>query len=188
MRRAHGIMPQTIEGVVRRVKAVFLSCLDVMLLRVGPQVFPRSRILLGFMLLAYFLTDVLDAWLYGYSAVPVLLQSVLDAGIWVFFYLLLLGAWSVLPRLEQTLTAWFGAGVLFNLLSIPVILGDVLLPGADAQAWLFLPKFALILWPMMVMAYLLHHALRTGYALAVVLAVVCGLMNIGLLYYLFPVA
>ncbi|HLW74405.1 MAG TPA: hypothetical protein VKT74_04990, partial [Gammaproteobacteria bacterium] len=68
---------------MRRVKAVFLSCLDVMLLRVGPQVFPRSRILLAVALLAYLLSDVLVNWVQGFSAVPMLLETLFDAGYWL---------------------------------------------------------------------------------------------------------
>lgn len=188
MARAHGIMPQSADGVVRRMKAVFLSCLDVLLLRAGPQVFPRSRLFLALMLLAYLLTDALLNCLEGYSALPMLVEAVFDTGIWVLCFVLALAGWSVLPRLEQTLTAWFGAGILFNLIQLPMELALYLLPNLDIRDWLPVPVFMLCLWTMMVMANLLRHALRANYVVAVVIAVISVLANIILTSSLFPVA
>jgi|GEM_PF-5618675 len=188
MARAHGIMPETIDGVRRGMKAVLRSSVDVLLLRAGPQAFPRSRLLLLSMLLAYFLTDVLDAWIEGYRAAPMMLQSVVDTGLWVSFYVLLLSGWSVLPRLPQTLTAWFSAGVIFNFLWVPVDGAVRFLASPDAQGWLTLPVLLLVVWSMMVMAYLLRHTLRVGLLVTVPVAVVCGLIAILLLSYMFPLA
>ncbi|MGE5624596.1 MAG: hypothetical protein ACM3ZT_03510 [Bacillota bacterium] len=170
------------------MKAVLLSFLDVFLLRAGPQAFPRSRVLLTVCLLAYLLTDVVVDWLQGYSAVPMVLGSVFDCGYWLLAFTLTLGAWSVLPRLEQTLSAWFGAGLLFNIIDLPLAGIARLFPNPDVQAWLNLPVFLLILWSMAVMAHLLHDALRSHYALAVVVAAVTGTINILLSLYLFPLA
>ena len=186
MTKAHGIMHQTIDGVPRRVKAVFLSCLDVMLLRVGPQVFPRSRILLGMALLMYLLSDTLVNWVQGFSAVPMVLDALFDAGYWSLAFVLVLGIWSVLPRLEQTLSAWFGVELLFNLVELPLAAASRVFNSPDAQAWLDLPIFLLILWSMAVMANLFHYALRANYVLSVIIAATAVTCNILLSFYLFP--
>ena len=180
-------MHQTTGGVLRRVKAVLLSCLDVMLLRVGPQVFPRSRVLVAVSLLAYLLTDALVNWVQGYSALPMVLQSVFDCGYWLLVFTLILGGWSVLPRLEQALSAWFGAGVLFNLIDLPLAGIDRAANDPNVQAWLFVPEFLLALWSMAVMANLLRHALRAHYFFSVIIAATAVTIDILLSLYLFPV-
>lgn len=168
------------------MKAVFLSCLDVLLLRAGPQAFPRSKVLLAVSLLAYLLTDALVDWLQGYAAVPMVLSSVFDGGFWLLAYALILGGWSLLTRLEQTLSAWFGAGVLFNLIDLPLAGIGRVTNNPDVQAWLFVPEFLLALWSMAVMASLLRDALRSHYVLSVVIAATAVTTDILLSLYLFP--
>lgn len=169
------------------MRAVFLSSLGVLFLRCGPQVFPRSRLLFLLVLAPYFLTDMLDDWLQGYSLTPNLLDSFFDTGSWLLLIALLLGIRSVLPRLLQTLTAWYGAGVLLNFVSLPVLAATKVFTGSDAQQWLGLAGILLAVWSIMVLANLLYHALRTGYAIALVLAVICVSFNMVLSLDLFPV-
>jgi hypothetical protein len=116
------------------------------------------------------------------------LQSAFDTGLWSLFYGLILGVWSLLPRLPQTLTAWFGAGVLFNLAWLPLDAATRYVKDPDVQAWLTVPVVLLIVWAMMVMAYLLRHALRASLLVTLPIAMACGLINILLLYFMFPLA
>lgn len=169
------------------MRAVFLSSLDILLLRCGPQVFPRSRLLFILVLAPYFLTDMLDDWLQGYSLTPNLLQSFFDTGSWLLLLAPVLGVWAVLPRLMQTLTAWYGAGVLLNFVSMPLLAAALVFTSNDAQQWLGIAGVLLGVWSIMVLANLLHHALRSGYAIALVVAVVCVSFNMVLSLDLFPV-
>ena len=149
--------------------------------------FPRSRLLFLLVLAPYFLTDMLDDWLQGYSLTPNLLQSFFDTGSWLLLLTLLLGICSVLPRLLQTLTAWYGAGVLLNFVSLPVLAAAMVFTGSDAQLWFALAGILLAVWSIMVLANLLHHALRAGYAIALVLAVICVSFNMVVSLNMFPV-
>lgn len=175
-------------GSGRKLKAVLLSCVDVFLLRVGPQAFPRSRVLLFVLTLMYLLTDVLGDWVQGLSAVPMVLDSGFDTAYWLLVFALILGAWSVLPRVEQTLIAWFGVGVLFNLIDLPFDVAARFFTREDVRIALSVLAIPVILWPMVVIANLLHHALRKNYVLSMALAATAGTVNILLAQYLFPVS
>jgi len=168
------------------VKAIARACWQIFLLRSGPQAFPRSWFLLAIAALAYFLTDAVLALAQGFAALPLLLQSSLDTGFQVLIFAVLLAAKAVLPRLVQTLSAWYGAGSIINILSLPLAVADRLLPEHAAQIYLALPFLLLVAWTMMVMAHVLRHALGIGLAFGLIIAAVCVLANQVVLQALFP--
>jgi hypothetical protein len=168
------------------VKAIARACWEIFLLRSGPQAFPRSWLLLGMLALAYFITDAMLALVQGYGTLPLLLQTSFDTGLQVVIFAVLLATKSVLPRLVQTLSAWYGAASLMNILSLPVAVADRLLPEHAAQVYLALPFLLLLAWTMMVMAHVLRHALGIGLAFGLIIAAVCTLANQVILQSLFP--
>lgn len=179
-------MPETGSGFGPIVIAIVRSSWEVLLLRSGPQAFPRSRLALYGLMSAYFVVDLLLAGVQGYDAVSVVLQSVLDTGIWVVGYALLLGLKAALPRLDQTLSAWYGASTLLMLVSLPLALAERLLRGADAQLPILVLELALLGWSMMVVANLLRHAIRVDLVFGFVIGFVFVLADQTVLYVNFP--
>jgi len=153
-------MPETGTGFGPIVIAIVRSSWEVLLLRSGPQALPRSRLALYGLMSAYLAVDLLLAAVQGYDAVSVVLQSLLDTGIWVVGYAVLLGLKAALPRLDQTLSAWYGASTLLMLVSLPLAFAERLPWGPEAQLPIFILELTLLGWSMMVVANLLRHAIR----------------------------
>ncbi len=168
------------------MKAIARACWEIFLLRSGPQAFPRSWLLLAMLALVYFITDAVQALVEGFRMLPLLAQTTFDTGLQVVIFVVLLATKSMLPRLNQSLSAWFGAASLINLLFLPVDVADRFLPEQYSQIYLALPFMLLVAWTMMVLAHVLRHALGIGLAFALIIAAVCVLANQVVLQALFP--
>lgn len=168
------------------MKAVVRNVWRVLLLKVGPAALPRSWTLLAGVTLAYLATDVLGAWLYGYAPVPAVQQSAMDVGLQVLLLAALLSAKFLLPRLNRALTAWLGAGVILNLVGLPLDAGFRLLPKESAELWLAVPYLMLLAWSIMVLAWILREALDTNVFTAFVAAIACVLATTQIIGSLFP--
>ncbi len=168
------------------MKAVVRNVWRVLLLKAGPSAFPHSLSLLSAAALAYLATDVLGAWLYGYAPVPALQQSVMDAGLQVLLLAALLSPKLQLARLNRALTAWFGAGVILNLVGLPLDLGFRLLPQQTAELWMAVPYLMLMAWSIMVLAWILRQALDADIFTAFVAAIACVLATTQIVGSLFP--
>lgn len=168
------------------MKAVVRDVWHVLLLKAGLSAFPHSWRLLSGVALAYLATDVLGAWTYGYAPVPALQQSVMDAGLQVLLLAAMLGSKLLLSRLNRTLTAWLGAGVILNLAGLPLDLASRLLPQQSAGLWLAVPYLMLMAWSIMVLAWILRQALDTDIITAFVAAIACVLATTQIIGSLFP--
>lgn len=156
------------------------------LLRGGPQVFPRAWSLLTLITSAYLVTDALSFLAERLGPAAVAQQTVFDFGMQVLFFALVLAAKFHLPRLRQTLAAWLGAGVILNLLAVPVNLGASLSKAEWAQEFWFVVTCLIVAWSMAVMAQVLRQALEIGLAFGLIVAAVYTLASNIVFAGLFP--
>lgn len=169
------------------MKAVIRDVWRVFLLKAGPRVFPRSWPLLAGIAALFLVTDVLSYWLQSHALRQALEQSVMEMGLQVLLVALFLAAKQRLIGMNPALIAWFGAGIILNLLSLPLALGDRLLPAATA-AWLLpVPSVLLVTWSIMVLSYIFQDALDIGPINSFGTSCVCVLATIVTLSELFPV-
>ena len=168
------------------MKAIARACWDVFLLRRGPQVFPRSWILLGVVSAVFLASDSLTFLAQGLGAGATLLETVFDYCLQVVFFVLLLGAQFRLGRLRQTLSAWFGASVFLNLGSIPPNLGDFLSKAEWAKDIWFVAGCMVVAWTMAVMTQVLRHALDIGLVFGLFIAAVYTFVSTVIFAGLFP--
>lgn len=168
------------------MKAIARACWDVFLLRSGPQVFPRSWTLLGLVSAAFVVTDLLTFLAQGLAPLAMLQETVFDFGLQVLFFTLVLGAQFRLPRLRQTLTAWFGASVFLNLCDIAPNLGDYLSTAEWAKDLWFVVSCMVVAWTMAVMSQVLRHALGIGLVFGLVIAAVYTFVSTVIFAGLFP--
>jgi len=128
------------------------------LLRAAPQDLPFSRFLLGITVGAYFLVG-LGISLADQGMGLALLSAAVDTGLMIG--LAYLGLWirDFTPRFVQTVTALCGTGVLFELLSWPLVTA-LQAQGQNASSLLALMLLALFIWVIAVIGSILRHALE----------------------------
>lgn len=168
------------------MKAIARACWDVFLLRSGPQTFPRSWTLLGLISAVYLLSDALLFLAQGVTGTGVVLQTVFDFGLQVAFFALVLAAKFLTSRLRQALTAWLGAGVILNLISMPPALALLFIHADWAQNLLLIPVYAIIAWSIAVMTQVLRHALDIGLIFGLIIAAVYTFVSLVIFQGLFP--
>ena len=134
----------------------------------------------------YLLTDVASFAAQGAGGTDVLLETVFDFCLQVLFFTALLAAKFVLPRLNQTLSAWLGAGIILNLLSLPPALGLHFVTAHWAEDALSIPVFLIVGWSMAVMTLVLRHALDIGLMFGLFIAAVYTFASYVIFEGLFP--
>lgn len=159
---------------------------DICLLRAGPQDLPVSRVLLGLMLSGYLLVSTLVS-LPGYPVATAMQIAVTDLGLLLAFAGSLLFITGNMARLNQTLTALAGSGVLLGLLALPLV--QSLYQAQDAeQVSVAVLMFWLLLmgWSLLVVAHIIRHALSVTLPIGVGLSVLYTLVAMQLITTLFP--
>ncbi|HEV2212695.1 MAG TPA: hypothetical protein VGS99_05040 [Gammaproteobacteria bacterium] len=176
------------------MKAGIRACWDILLLRRPPQIFPKSWLLFGAFLEVYFGTDFLTFLAQGIDVLPALRMTVVDTGLSLSFLTLLMFANFVPQRLNQVFSAWLGAGILLNLISIPVSVVDALSRVPLLSDFTFFLNVLILAWTMAVMAHILRHSLQFRPVLGLDLSLGFGLVIAGvyvivdmtIFYTLFP--
>jgi len=142
---------------------------QILLLRGSPQTIPYSITLLGITLFLHLLIGV------GFGAMsqplsesiaPAALETFLVAGL----SYLLLASYGLLNRLVQTVTAMAGCEVLIGVMSLPFNLWFVSVETSSAA----LPVLSMLLlfgWNVVVVGYILHHALGVSRAQGLLFAI-----------------
>lgn len=149
-----------------------------MSLLAGPQALPYSTAHFVRLLLLYLISGMLvllpgSEDLFTAMALMLLDLSLLTTFVWFCLY-----TRNKLPRLQQTLTACFGTGFIFQLLAVPLVLVLNAAPEGANNAVASLFYLLLISWQMAVMAHILRHALDMAIALTLVLSVAYLLLAI----------
>ncbi len=168
------------------MKAVIRNVWRVFLLKSGPRAFPRSWPLLAGVAALFLASDTLSYWIQGYAAWQALECSVMEMGLQVLLVALFLSVKHLLLRMNPTLIAWLGAGIILNLLSLPLALSERLLSPQTAELVLSIPSLMLMAWSIMVLAYIFQNALETGPFSSFGNSCVCVLATLVTLDALFP--
>ncbi|MGH8278503.1 MAG: hypothetical protein ACRETQ_02935 [Gammaproteobacteria bacterium] len=149
--------------------------------------FPRSGALLILVLAAYVLVDAGDFFAQGLRGWIVLPQLALDVSVQVVFFALVLAVWQKFERYNQTLLALFGSQVLIMLVDIPLSLIATLLPASPGTDLASAAQYGILAWSVLVIGYVLKHALDTWLTLGIVLAGTYTLINLVLFALIFPI-
>ena len=169
------------------MKAIVRTCWQICLLRQGPQVFPRSWSLFAVMLLAYIATDAVLFLAQG-PHVPVLLpELLLDAGLLLAFFALVLAVWQRFERFNQTLSALLGTGAVIMLVALPFSLLVTLLPSSAWTEVIGWALYVILGWNVLVTGHILRHALNTWLTLGVIIAGTYVVLYLVMFAVLFPV-
>ncbi len=141
--------------------------IGIFLLRFGPQDLPSSGGLLALLIAAYMILTLITIHLgsMDFEPVPLVLLSVVLALGLSWIVLRLAGKTA---RWVQTITALFGAAVIFRLLNMPLVMvGD---NGAPALLEIF--ALMLFFWSFAVDGHIYRHALELTLSMGIAVAVV----------------
>ncbi|MBU6421605.1 MAG: hypothetical protein KGL98_11960 [Gammaproteobacteria bacterium] len=170
------------------MKAIVRTCWQICLLRQGPQMFPQSWILFAILLLVYLAIDVVEFVAQGLRGWVLAPELLLDTGMLLAFFALVLLIWQKLERFNQTLSALLGSGSIIMLAAVPISLAATLLPAHSAMvtaAGLLL--YGILAWSVLVMGHILRHALHTWFTLGIIIAGTYTLLNLVMFNILFPI-
>lgn len=156
------------------------------LLRSGPVAFPREWAPFTLIVAAYLVSDAVTFFAQGLHVAGVATETVFDFGLQVLYFFLVLAARFNLPRMRQSLAAWFGAGVVLNLLATPVNLGAFIAKAQWAQEFWFVLTCVLVAWSMAIMARVLRYALDIGLVFSLIVAAVYTFASTVVFVGLFP--
>jgi hypothetical protein len=162
--------------------------LNICLLRAGPQDVPAANVVMVLAAGTYAGVGILIA-LTSYSLAQAILWSALDTVLLATIALLGVRWRGHAERFQQTFSALTGSGALLSLVSWPFMLMLLRLPQGDAKA--ALPSLLIVLlmfWSITVIAHILRHALSSGFALGVLLALAYAIISWNLGALLFPQA
>jgi len=168
------------------MKAIVRTCWQICLLRQGPQVFPRSWTLFGVMLLIYLVVDVILFLAQGIRGLLLLPELLLDIGLLLAFFALVLAIWQKLERFNQTMSALFGTGAIIMLVAVPFSLLVTLLPASTGAELVGVLLYAILAWTVLVMGHILRHALDTWLTLGIIIAGTYIVLNLVMFAQFFP--
>jgi len=157
----------------------------ISLLQKGPQDVPPPMPFLVLLFVTLVITAAMVGGLYDKTVESVQVESVnaviMTVLVAVFLYLRNHGA-----RFNQTMSAIFGIGILFNLFTLGLALIDKLgfLPG-----FLHLQiELLLVIWQITVIGHILRHAMEIHIAFAILIAILFLFINMAVVTVLAPVA
>jgi len=149
--------------------ALFRVCLDIALLRSGPQVLPRSALLLALCALLYAATYLAVVATTALELRVLVAQVLASVGLDVVGLWLVLAAARRTARYPQSLAALFGSGAVLNLALLPVAL--LVAHGGEAGGKVGAVGASLVMgWGLAVLSHILRHALEVAWGLALAVA------------------
>jgi hypothetical protein len=161
---------------------------DICLLRAGPQDLPYSRELLGLAMGGYTLASLLLS-LPEYPPLVAAQLALVDAALLVVFAATALILGRKFARLNQTLMALSGTGMLLGLFALPVIqLLPPDQPGGEPSPLAGLLWLAMFGWNLVVVAHIMRHALSAGFLVAIGIAALYTLLAMQIIDALFPMS
>jgi hypothetical protein len=167
--------------------AVIWTFAEIAFRKRGPEDLPDSGFLLGLTVVAYLILQ-LPVALPVYSFSAELLQNImLEIGFLCLFLWGLLVFAGYRSRYRQTLTAFFGTGVLLTVLLIPLnywwqsAAGPGSAPALPTAAIL-----ALIIWSLVINAHIVSRAISTSFTVGLIIAVAYFSLNYMMLMQMAP--
>ena len=145
--------------------------IDICLLRAKPQDVPASSTLMLLALFAAIVSGVPGIVGLVGGLAPALMIGLLDVVLILVVLRIFLSMMGLSSRLVQTATALFGTGVIINLLFLPVLwLLDVSTEYSVSQFLGALLYFALLVWSLVIMGYILRHSFNLQLSSGVLIA------------------
>ncbi|QBQ54637.1 hypothetical protein [Nitrosococcus wardiae] len=158
------------------------------LLRSGPADAPPSSVLLTQTLLAYLGIGWLISILHLEFA-DGLLSSAVDTALLIGMTGGLLAVRGYGARLQQTLIALTGAGIILGVLALPLLLWlDAAQQAGLPPGVVSLLLFGLMIWSLAVTAHIMRQALSVSFTVGILIAVIYALVSIQVMNFLFPPA
>lgn len=147
-------------GAVKRciLLLLFKTCLEIALLRKGPDALPRSRLVLLAMLAAYSIPVFVDRALPAVGPRPPFTLSIAVIVFGALMYALALRVAGFPERTTQTLSAVFGASALLYGMDVLLSLPGVAI-GTEPIA-LSVLRLCLLAWSLMVDVFIISKALE----------------------------
>ncbi len=151
--------------------------IGIFLLRLGPQDLPASGVVLALVMAAYMILTwvALEMGPADFEVLPVILLSVVMAMGLCWGILRLAGKTA---RWLQTISALFGAAVVFRLLGLPM----AIFGGEGGPGILELLSLALFTWSFVVDGHIYRHALDIALSMGIAVAVVLFAVSYFILY------
>lgn len=166
------------DTVMMPAMAFILRLIDICLFRAGPEDLPATSGWLQWSLFAYLLVGVAINLLDTSWALS-LTVSIADLIILLAFVWLLLRGYQHLPRLNQTLLALTGCGVLLGIVVMPFLAMFYQYNETEPMAnVLLLVMMVLMLWSLMVTAHILRRSLDCSAPISVVWTVLYVITSI----------
>jgi hypothetical protein len=157
-------------------KILFLAFFDVCRFKKKPQDIPESKNLLTFCAMVFVVLSVFLANFFQPFENAVL-SAVIELVLIMIFTLALLQIRGKASRWPQTVTAFFGTNIIVSVIALPVYiflgfggLNEVETNSIKAMGLLFLA--GLSLWNIVIMGYILKHALEIHFAITLFIAMV----------------
>ncbi|MDH5712215.1 MAG: hypothetical protein OEZ15_11235 [Gammaproteobacteria bacterium] len=158
----------------------------MLLLKTAPQDLPYSPMLMLRVIIFYLVSGVI---IVGNMTEPSLAVGhiLLNIGVILFFTYVLLSSLNLKVRFVQTVTALIGTGIVFNLLSWPVLsYGGLEQASSAAIQIMSLVVLMLISWEILVTAHIFRNALSTKMTQAVLLSMSLFFVSLALSQFVFP--
>jgi hypothetical protein len=169
-----------------RVPRVLQLFVDILLLRAGPQDVPASSVLLALAVLA----SASASWLLALEAFAgphAFARVAVELGLMAGLLLALLGFHGRGTRFPQTFTALCGTGAMLALLAWPLFGIALGRPrGDEFGALAMLMLWVIYAWNIVVIGHILRHALDSGLARGILLALAFALLVAGAGEWLVP--
>lgn len=164
-----------------------LTFWSICLFRLGPQDLPASRTFTSVTLFSLCVTYVIALLLDEHSPANALLFSLTHLTLLIFLVTSLLFTVRLSDRIDQTLTAFAGTGVILLLLNILIIILALQFKIWDWDTSLFaIVLLGLFVWGILIDAHILRHALSSSFGLGLAMAFLLNLIMIIILAGLFP--
>lgn len=158
----------------------------MLLLKTAPQDLPYSTGLIARLVFLYLISGMVVV---GGMVEPSLAiaRMLLNIGILLSFSYLLLSSLNLKPRFVQMVTALIGTGIVFNLLSWPILIyGDIEQASTASMQILSMLVLMLISWEILVIAHIFRNALNTKMTQAVILSMALFFISLSLSQLFFP--
>lgn len=142
------------------------------MLRLGPQVIPRSRELFLVVFTVYYLCNLVVASFSIPSLSTAFMTALLDVVFLLGMIYLLLKIVNYPGRWLQTVTACSGTGIIINLCAILLLLfSQHASANSSLEAVLSLLFLLLVGWSIIIMAHILRHAMEVSMGIGIIISV-----------------
>lgn len=156
-------------------RVLFFAFFNICLFRKKPQDIPASTGLLIYALIAYAITAVL-LLLVTETPARAFISAVLEVSILGGFIYVLLVLTHKQSRYLQTLTSLYGIGAVLSLIALPAYImmsmySENQISQDPVQSLSMLVLACLAIWNLVIMSYVLRHALEAGIFTSFMLAI-----------------